>query len=219
VPVAAQSAVRLRVQRHGVRDRLPVRQAALLQHHLDDLWSAHAPVVEVAVPPGQVQRRGGEPALVAVADRPEPAALALRVPLHAAGEGRARVGGAGGAHHPQRRQDPLALERARRHSGHALDHLVQQGVPGVVLHHPRARRKAEAGERGRIQAGPSGEPACVVVAQAAGVVDQVAQGDPRAVVRQVRQVLVDVVVQRQPALGRQQGEAEGVRQPCFSPRW
>jgi hypothetical protein len=121
-----------------------------------------------------------------------------------------------GVRHAQRIEDPLAREIRERFPGGALHHHCQQVVVGVAVFVLAARREVElahpANDRQHVamieRAGVAGPAADAgnraPIAQARRMVQQLPQRHRCAVVGELRQPAVDVVVERETAIAREE---------------
>ena len=139
--------------------------------------------------------------------------------------------------HTQRREDRRLQVGAERQAAHPLDNKTEQHVVAVAVALPRSRREVQprhAGQRPerillayRISVDPARElEQLVVVHDAGGVVQHLANGDLCAIARQFAHVFVDVVVQADLALvgeDEHRGCGELLRhradiEPCLRPQ-
>ena len=209
----------------AVVHRLAVGQGAGGQHRGGEFGTGHLVRGERAAPAQQIADGGVELTVAGggeaeVVDHPEAAAGSGGVAGRAVGHDLlgVLVEEAGG--HAQRVEDALAGEGPEAPARDALHDGGEQHVPGVAVGVAFARRVVERALSGHQLDDVEVADGCVelaagqrhqveVVAHAAGVMQEVVDGDRRAVVGQLRQIRPDVVAERQRAVERQQHDARG----------
>ena len=199
-------------------------QAPWRFQHPDHVGAAHAPVVEVLVPPREFAHGGEQPAgagafVLRRVEREGPVRPPVVRPGAAwneASEIRMEVAD----RHTQRREDVRVGELGERGARRALDRQREHGVSGVGVEVLVARHEVQ-----RLLAGKDAQHGLVVegvliapagqdhervdVAQAACVVDEMPYRDRPAVVRQFRHVLPDVIVGAEFPLRDGEGRSHG----------
>ena len=212
-------------QAQAVVGRLAVGQDVRRRHLVDQPPPAQRARAQVVEPERQVADRRVDPAgphrAVEVDRVVPPAVVAQPVALGAVRDHDRRVGPDDRVRHAQRSEHVLGHPLGERLAAHALDDHRREHVARVVVVPDRARSVLERRlalddldhlrpvERlAQVDAPPSERQRVQELAVAARVREQVAEGDRRAQVGQLREVLADVVVQAQrAALGQEpQGE-------------
>ncbi len=213
------------LQAESVAEGIPVVQDAPGLHHFGEVRPADLLFLEIPLPAGQVLHGGVDVVrpgggVVAGIGRDQGAVAGQEVADGLVGGEWAEPVVDEGAVHAQRLEDALPGEVGQGFSAGPRDDLAQQDVVRVTVGVLRARDEVEsmgaenhfqlvlrAAGIGEFPAGEDGQP--VGGPDAAGMVDQVADGHRLSVVGQLGQMPVDFIVQREFAILGQEQDAGG----------
>ena len=215
---------RFHSQTRGIGDSPAVIQPSLFVHHAHELATAQNSALERSVPDKEVSYRGEQsPVSVHVFDRLHYGycvaahSVCRTAPLH---DPRVVVPPFG-VGHTEGSEDPPLRELGERNAAYSRDDDRQQVVSAVAVRVFSSRREIERalpgqdiqhvlmGVRAVLPAPTRNLRDAAPVAQTARVIQQVPQGDDGTVVRNLGNVLPNVVIERERAFEREQDNGRG----------